>query len=83
MRRERTTYERQHDAIRRFLEEVGEIGGGNPHAVIGSCSMALLSALSQMHRGNVESVARNVESLAAEIVERLRDGALELGKRPH
>ncbi len=81
-RAERTAYQRQHDLVQAFLNDMSEVCGGNPNQVIGGCTMALLSVLSQIHNGNAESVALNFERLIAEVAEQVRDGALTLGVDP-
>jgi len=72
-------YARQHDCIRRFLEECVDVCGGNPRLVQGMVSMALLSCASQTFNGNPESVGMYLENLGAELAQRVREGEFQLG----
>lgn len=82
-RAEQSLHERRSALVARFVGDAAELCGGNPHHVVGMCLMAALSPLSSMHRGNAESVAMNLEAVARDIAENIRDGTIALGRSPH
>lgn len=76
--RDAIVFAKRQELISRFLTDLDELYGGDCNAVTAACGSTLLSVLTHIHRGNKKSVALNVEQLAEQIAESVRDGEFDM-----